>query len=204
MKTVKVVEKKAGKDLPGRSSGFTLIEIIIVIVIFGMVALIAVPMWSSAGSVQSYAAAKMIAMDLEYAKSLAITGTALRRSLDKENRSIATLIKERGPQRVTVVFDPNEESYQIFRETKGTLVPIEHPRKRGFGYEINFGTDSRLDKVDIVSVDFDQTNVVKFDCFGSPYNGNGKHLNSGSISIQAGDSTATVRVGPGTGDISIE
>ena len=204
MKRVEIAERSGGNEVGEKTNGFTLIELIIVIAIFAMVALVAVPMFSSAGSVQIHAAARMIAMDLEYAKSMAISGPGLRRSEDPENRSISTLIEESGEQRVTVVFDTKGESYQIFREQKGELTVIEHPVRRGFDYEINFRTDGRLDKVDIVSVDFDGTNKVKFDCLGSPYNGNGKHLNSGSIKLRAGETTTTIRVGAVTGYVSIE
>ncbi len=204
MTKVKMVVRDAGYDLPGRKNGFTLVEIITVIVIFGIMALMAVPMWSSVASVQIHAAAKMIAMDLEYAKSLAITGPGLRRSLDSEKRSIRTLFQENKGYRVSVVFDPNEESYQIFKDYNGTLVPIEHPVKRGFDYEINFSKDGRLNKVDIVSADFDANNVVKFDCFGCPYNGDGDWLNSGAIILKAGETTKTITVGAVNGYISIE
>ncbi len=53
--------------------GFTIIEILIVVVILAIAAMTAIPMMSSAGSVQVRSVANMIAADLEYAKSLAIT-----------------------------------------------------------------------------------------------------------------------------------
>ncbi|MBN2269206.1 MAG: prepilin-type N-terminal cleavage/methylation domain-containing protein, partial [Sedimentisphaerales bacterium] len=74
---------------PGR--GFTIIEILIVVVILAIAAMTAIPMISSAGSVQVRSAANMIAADLEYAKSLAIT---------------------KG-QNFTVAFDASGDSYRI-------------------------------------------------------------------------------------------
>ena len=61
--------------LYGRStnSGFTLVEILIVVSILAIAAMIAIPMMSSAGSMQIRSAANMIAADLEYAKSMAIS-----------------------------------------------------------------------------------------------------------------------------------
>ena len=171
--------RNAGYDLRGINSGFTLVELLIVIAIIAIAALTAIPMMSSAASVQIRSAANMLTADLEYAKSMSIS---------------------RG-QNYSVVFDKNTESYWI-EDQDGIVIP--HPVKKGFGYVIDFQNDGRLDKVDIVDVDFDTTSEVKFDYLGSPYNGNGTPLNSGVISLQAGGTTTTVRVEAVTGFISIE
>ncbi|MFH1718505.1 MAG: GspH/FimT family protein, partial [Planctomycetota bacterium] len=91
--------------------GFTIVEIIIVVVIIAIAALAAVPMMSSAGSVQIRSAANMIMADLEYAKSMAIS---------------------RG-QNFSVVFDKNTESYRI-EDQGGSVIP--HPVKKGFDYAV--------------------------------------------------------------------
>jgi prepilin-type N-terminal cleavage/methylation domain-containing protein len=164
--------------LRGISAGFTVVEILIVVVIMAIMAVMVVPMMTSAASMQIRSAANMVAADLEYAKSMAIS---------------------RG-QKFSVVFDKAAESYRI--EDQGGTV-ISHPVKKGFYYVIDFRNDSRLDKVDIVDVDFDATSEVKFDYLGSPWNGSDTPLNSGVISLQAGGTTATVTVEPVTGFISI-
>ncbi len=165
-------------DLRGISGGFTVIEILIVVVIIAIAAMTVIPLMTSAASVQIRSAAHMIMGDLEYAKSMSIS---------------------RG-QQFTVVFDKTTESYSI--EDQGGTV-ISHPVKKGFDYVIDFRNDGRLDKVDIVDVDFDTTSEVKFDYLGSPYNGSGTPLNSGVISLQAGGTTTTVTVEPVTGFVSI-
>ncbi|MHC4659405.1 MAG: pilus assembly FimT family protein [Planctomycetota bacterium] len=142
-------------------------------------AMVVVPLASSAASVQIRSAANMVAADLEYAKSMAIS---------------------RG-QNFSVVFDKDTDSYRI-KNQDGDV--IAHPVKKAFDYIINFRDDKRLNKVGIVSVDFDATSEVKFDYLGSPYNGNNNPLNSGVISLQAGSTTTTVNVEPVTGFISIE
>jgi len=76
--------------------------------------------------------------------------------------------------------------------------------KKGFDYVIDFQNDGRLDKVDIINVDFDSTSEIKFDYLGSPYNGNDNPLNSGVIDLQAGGTTTTVTVEPVTGYVSIQ
>ena len=127
-------------------SGFTLIEIIIVVVILSIAAMAAIPMMSSASNVQIRSASNLIAADLEYAKSMAIS---------------------RG-QNYSVVFDVAANSYQIEDQTDTV---IQHPVKKGFDYVMNFSNDSRLGKVDVTGVSFDGSSTVEFDCLGSPDNG---------------------------------
>jgi len=159
------------------SRGFTIVELIIVVAIIAIAAMIAVPMISSASSVQLRSAANMIAADLEYAKSMAISRQRM----------------------YAVVFNEAAESYQI----EDANEVIDHPVKKGFKYVVDFSNDSRLDKVNIVDADFDTTNEIKFDYLGSPYNGGGNPLNSGTIDLRAGGTTATISVEPITGFISI-
>lgn len=157
--------------LRGMNRGFTIIEIVIVVVIIAIAALVAVPMMSSAATLQIRSAANMIAADLEYARSMAIS---------------------RG-QNYSVEFDVNTESYSI--KDQGGVV-IKHPVNKS-NYEINFKNDSRLNRVDIMSVAFNMTSSVQFQCLGSPDNG-------GFVIIQAGGVTKTIAVEPVTGFISIQ
>lgn len=160
----------------GSPSGFTIVEIIIVVVILAIAALVAIPLAGSAAGVQMRSAANMIAADMEYARSLAIS---------------------RG-QNFSVVFDKNTESYRI-EDQDGTV--ISHPVKKRFDYIVDFTKE--LNKVDVVDADFDGTSEIKFDYLGSPYNGAGNPLNSGTVSLQAGSAGVTVSVEPVTGFISI-
>lgn len=156
------------------AEAFTIIEILIVVVILAIAALTAIPMMSSAGSVQVRSAANMIAADLEYAKSLAIS---------------------RG-QNFWVVFDEVEESYRIEGlDEYGNRITIEHPVKKGSYYVIDFQKEG-LDRVDITDVDFNGTSQVRFDYLGSPDNG-------GTVTVQAGGTTATISVEPVTGYITV-
>lgn len=161
---------------------FTIIELMIVLVILAIAAATVVPMMSSAASMQIRTAASMIATDLEYAKSMAIS---------------------RG-QPFSVVFDTGNETYQI-EDQAGNVIP--HPVKKGFDYVVDFQNDSRLNKVNIVSAEFEPgaNQTISFDYLGSPHSGDGaaNPLNSGVISLQAGGSTRTVTVEPVTGYISI-
>ena len=141
-----------------KGGGFTLVEIIVVMMILCVAAMMVVPMISSAGSMQIRSAANMIAADLEYAKSMAIS---------------------RG-QDFSVVFDKTTESYRIENQDDNV---IPHPVKKGFDYEVNFSNDGRLSKVDIMDVDFASTSEVKFDYLGGPDNGGDITLQADGIIV---------------------
>lgn len=139
-------ERGACCGLRKMSGGFTIVEIVIVVVIIAIAALVAVPMMSSAGSLQIRSAANMVAADLEYAKSMAIS---------------------KG-QNYKVVFDKDADSYKIVDQNNNV---IQHPVKKGFTYVVDFQKESRLDRVDITSAVFDTDQTVVFDCLGSPDSG---------------------------------
>lgn len=163
---------------PHGGGGFTMVELLIVVVIIAIAAAVAVPLASSAAGMQIKSAANMMAADLEYAKSMAISRA----------------------QNYSVVFDAGTESYRI-EDQNGSV--IKHPVKKGFDYVVDFRNEARLRKVEIVNADFDTTGEVKFDYLGSPYNGSNNPLNQGVVTLQAGSTTLRVNVEPVTGFISI-
>jgi prepilin-type N-terminal cleavage/methylation domain-containing protein len=173
MKTLPKNELKITKK------AFTLIEVIVVMVIIAIAAVLAVPMMSSAADIQVRSAANMIAADLEYTKSMAIS----------------------RQQNHWVVFDTANESYEV-HDPCGV---IDHPIKAGSPFVVDLANDSRLSRVDIVSADFDSQLSVTFDYLGSPYSGTTTNpLNSGQISLQAASFTMTVNVEPMTGYITVQ
>ena len=159
-------------------SGFTLIELVIVMVILSISALIVIPMIGSASSSQLSSAADILASDLEYARSMAIS------------RGYTYL----------VVFDSANNSYEIRDETNAV---IRHPVKKGFDYVVRLGPGQMFDTVTISSANFNSTNVIKFDSLGSPYSGTNAALNNGAVVLQAATATMTVSIEPVTGYISI-
>ncbi len=137
--------------------GFTIIEILIVVVILAIAAMTAIPMISSAGSIQVRSAANMIAADLEYAKSLAIT---------------------KG-QHFSVVFDTSADSYRIADQVGATIL---HPVKKGFDYVIDL-QDVGLGKADITGAAFGGSPHVEFDYLGSPDNGGTVTVQGGGMTL---------------------
>jgi len=157
------------QNLIFRNRGFTLIELIAVIVIIAIAAMLAIPMFSSAAGIQIRAAADMIAADLEYAKSMAIS----------------------RQKTYTVIFDESAESYRIEDETGIISHPVTHK-----DYTVNFKTDGRVNKVNIVDADFGSSEQVSFTYLGSPDSG-------GSVTLSADTKTMTITVETVTGYVSI-
>jgi prepilin-type N-terminal cleavage/methylation domain-containing protein len=175
------------KKLNGRSQerGFTLIEIIMVVVILGIAAFMAIPMVSNAADVQVRAAGNRIAADIDYAKSMAIT----------------------HQQSYSVVFDPAGESYDIRVEPAGSGNVIDHPVNPG-AFVVDFSSDGRLARVDVVDADFDSDSdhAITFDYLGSPHSGTATGnplLNTGQITLTADNFTLVVNVEPVTGYVTI-
>ncbi len=167
----------------GTRRGFTLIELMIVMVILAIAAAMVVPMASYAGTMQVRAAGNMVAADLEYAKSMAIS---------------------RG-QKYSVVFDTTNETYRVTDQNGNT---ISDPVKQGSNtYTVNFRNDSRLNQVNIVTASFDGCDDGELRLPGEPVQtavaARPTLLNSGVITLQAGGVTKTVTVQPVTGYISV-
>ena len=164
------------------SKGFTLVEIIIVVVILGIAAVLAVPTLSNAADIQVRSAANRIAADLDYAKNLAIT----------------------HQRTYSIVFNPSGEAYEIQDESGS---PVSNPLT-GNDFVVDFSTDNRLNRVDLVSADFDSdsSNTMTFDYLGSPYSGTDTTapLNSGTITLGAAGFTLYVKVEPVTGYVMVE
>lgn len=174
-----MVKKRVLKQKKALYRAFTLAELIVVVVIISIAALLAVPMITSAADSQIRSASNMIAADLEYAKSMSIS----------------------RQQDYSVVFNVASNSYEIHDES-GSV--IEHPVKVGKNFVVNISNESRLNEVKIKSVSFDSTPTITFDYLGSPSNGSGSSLNSGSIVLEAGDFEMTITVQPVTGFLTIQ
>lgn len=160
--------------------GFTLVEIIVVVVILAIVSLVAIPVFGTAGDMQVRSAAEKIAADLDYAKGLAIT----------------------HQKTYTVVFSPSEEKYQV-QDAAGTV--LNHPLRNGQFVE-DFRKDRRVRNVNLVSTTL-AGHAVTFDYLGAPYGGTDTSApldSAGQISLQADQFTMVVTIEPVTGYISIQ
>jgi prepilin-type N-terminal cleavage/methylation domain-containing protein len=161
--------------------GFTLVEILVVVVILAIAAAMAVPMFSGAAGFQTQSAANMIAADLEYAKSMAIS----------------------RQQQYGIMFDPDADSYQVVDCNEAV---IQNPVKAGFQYIVNFHGDSRTSSVDLTVANFNGGSKIFFNYLGSPCitKDGATPLDSGTITVQGGGTTMTITVEPVTGYIRIQ
>ena len=171
----KGLRRQNGSAVVWFRGGFTIIEILIVVVILAVVAMTAIPMISSAASIQVRSAASMIAADLEYAKSLAISKGAS----------------------FSVVFDTVTDSYKIVKIVDGEVETISHPVKKGFDYVVDL-QDEGLERVEISSADFGGDCQVRFDYLGSP-----SPYNGGDVVVRAAGDTVTISVEPVTGYVTV-
>jgi len=177
---VKFCDSEASRGLPWLGGGFTLVEIIVVLVILAIASMMVIPVISSAENIQVRSASNMLASDLEYAKNMSIS----------------------MGQNYSVVFI-NSSSYKVCDQGGST---IEHPVSKK-SYVVDFSGDSRLDKVSINQTQImpDSATSITFDYLGSPYSGSGvtAPLDSGSVELKAGGMIVTVSVEAVTGYISI-
>ena len=178
------IDKYSGQH---QKRAFTLVEIIIVVVILGIAAAIAIPMVSNAADIRVRAAANKIAADLDYVKSMAIT----------------------HQKKYLAIFDESNNSYEVRVEPFGLSDVIDHPVNPG-PFSVDFSTDGNLDRVNIASADFDSgssvSNVLTFDYLGSPYSGTTTPLASGQIILQdkqSGNFKLYVNIEPVTGYVTI-
>ena len=172
------------------SGGFTLIEILVVVVILGIAAAIVVPAIGSRDDLKTTSAARMIMADLIYA----------------QNRSISQQRKH------FVVFDDANETYSVF-EDKRPAVPnmtiITHPVEAS-AFTVNLGPSGPgpIRDVYIGLADFDGKKILMFDELGTPYSYDAATnteaaLTAGQVRLTCKALTLTVTVEPFSGELRI-
>lgn len=176
------------KMLNRRRWGFTLIEILCVVVIIGIASAIILPQISSRDDLRCASAARAIMADLLYA----------------QNRSIAL------QQMHFVQFNAATNSYQVMDNTGASGGPgaiITHP-VQGLPYTVTINNGA-LGNVSFSSTStwFDGQTTIGFDSMGIPYSWNGTTttpLNSGQVIVKCGNNTLTVTVAAYSGEIKVQ
>lgn len=162
--------------------GFTLVEVLMVLLILGIAATIVIPMINDTSGMKVTSAARQIASTLMYAQTASIS----------------------TQDQYQVVFDTGANSYAV-QDSLGNVIidPVV-----GSPYEIEYSNDRRTQNVSIESVNFDGSNTVWFDRLGAPYGGaisaSPPPLSTGQIMIRVKDKTMTIKVEPVTGRITVE
>ena len=168
--------------------GFTLVEILGVVVILGIASAILIPQISSRDDQKASSAARVVVADLMYA----------------QNRAIAT-------QRTHyVAFDTAANVYRIYEVVPSASSIIKHP-VTGQNYQVQFGPASAdgLKQMSIASANFDTQTVLAFDALGVPYSYNATlntlaPLSAGSVGVRSGTYQLTVSVAPFSGELTVQ
>ena len=167
----------------GSRRGFTLIEILMVVVIIGIASAVILPQMGSRDDQRAASAARTLMADLLYA----------------QNRAIAYQTRH------YVQFNTATNSWQVMTDSGGSPgAIITHP-VNGTPYVESIGTGA-LSKVGLNSVSFDGNTTISFDQMGVPYswsatNGNAV-LSAGSVVFKAGTFQMTVNIAPYSGEIT--
>ena len=175
------------RSAPPATAGFTLIEILVVIVILGIAAAIVVPAIGSRSDLKATSAARMLMADLIYA----------------QNRSIA--------QQKThyVRFDAANESYEVLEEISPAKV-IVHPVDLG-PFIVVLGPNGPSSSIKDVVIDaaaFDGKMTLAFDELGTPYaydsgTNTKSPMTSGYVRLKCKEHQLTIVVEPFSGELRI-
>ncbi len=186
--------KMRGTNPNFRAAGFTLIEILAVLVILGVASALVVPQLGSRNDISVSAAARTVMADLMYAQSYAIT----------------------NQKTVYVQFNVVGGSYSLLSAPPtGTLQYLRNPLKTTANYTQAFGGNSGLaiKNATLLSASFDGKTVLAFDQYGSPLywdpamnggSGGTAAMVNGSIVIKSGTLNMTISVEAFTGALSAQ
>jgi len=162
------------------AKGFTLIELVMLVVILGIIAMVIIPKAAVESRIRLEAACQKIALDLRYSQGM----------------SLAEQV------RFGISFDPANEAYFVYRVNAGTKA--KNPQTRN-DFDISFGQLNEFKGIDISGTNFNDK--IEFDSAGAPYDGNSVILSSqGIVTLQTtgGTYSRTVRIEPKTGKVSVQ
>jgi len=163
--------------------GFTLIEILCVVVIIGFASAIIIPQMSSRDDLRCASAARELMGDLLYAQSRAIALGQMH----------------------YVQFNPATGTYQVLDAVAANHV-ITNPLSQS-AYTVTVGTGP-LARVSITSATFDGNPTLAFDTMGVPYSWTSAAgpvaLSAGSVVFTSGTNKKTVSVSPYSGQIKVQ
>lgn len=166
-------------------NAYTIIEMVMVIIIIGILAALAVPRFNSFYSIKLNGAAKKLVSDIRFTQQIAISEHTYTR----------------------IVFDIAAETYTAYKYDTGTSswVNMPDPFTRGNLIE-NFNSDPKYGGINISSTTF-SANTSTFDWQGIPGEGNGYPPSAitaqESITLTYKGNTVSVFITPQTGRVTM-
>jgi prepilin-type N-terminal cleavage/methylation domain-containing protein len=173
-------------------TGFSLLELMIVVLILGIIATTALPSLKSGVDQSRLAAAtEEIVTALEYARLFALTtGTQSRVTIDA---TANTVWVQRFKN--TANFLGAEAQLPKADVEGGSFLTMTHPFNRGASYYTVFSDEDRFDGVDIASSVFGAGNFITFGALGVP-------SSSGTVTLSLGSKLVTIAVNGTTGRVT--
>ena len=163
---------------PGLPPGFSLVEILVVIVILAIVAAVVIPNIGSGADSQAIGAARTVKSDLEVARSLAVT----------------------TQQPYSLVFSPDRQSYKVVANYAGgayaSAVAVTHPVVANKPFAVTLVKQNGMSSVTVVSASFGGLAYVTFNSQGDPSAG-------GIVTLRAGATQMQVEVAALTGTVTV-
>ncbi len=159
------------------SAGFTLAELLIVVLVLGIIATVALPLMATVLiEARLNAAASEVVTAIEYAQLTALsTRRACRVTIDA---TADTLLLEQVQHDASLLGIEAQLAETAVEALSTVRVP--HPMLPFEDYEVDFTNPSRFSGVDIVSATFGGGNFLEFQALGTPSSG-------GSVTMTAGD-----------------
>jgi prepilin-type N-terminal cleavage/methylation domain-containing protein len=172
--------QKMARIIGRTSAGFTFIELVMVIVIVGILAVVTVPRFQAFNIIKLNSAVKKIVSDIRYTQSIAVSSHDM----------------------YGMTFDTGLERYDVRRVRDNTFARDPFSRQN---FTVSFASDPMYGGMNIVSANFGNTNQLRFGWNATPLNGNNVSLTSeGSLAVSYRGASMSIYVSPGTGTVRVQ
>lgn len=152
---------------PADRAGFTLVELMVVLVVLAIVSAVVVPHVMESSDIEALSAARVLSADLQYAQDMAIT----------------------TQQDITVTFNAATGTYTLSNASGPLIHPINKTE-----YVTTFGSQRGMGQVQMHSAAFGGEAKVTFDEVGSPSAGGSVSLQAGAYICQVNVAGTTGKV----------